>query len=144
MLGCYDLRLVNLLHQLDHWLLCASFQCWAKPRTQALPVSTVLASVVVVFESSWELSFSGLKRVGRLQALWSLSKYYGSPERRHFKEIMGIMAFLVVDSSLFCLRWSHIYGIVHSFTLSSGINQLYAFETRGPVPSYSNKESGPS
>lgn len=125
-------------------LIWANIQCLAKPKIQALPLSAGLASVVFFFVSSWELALSGLKTAGRLQALWSLSKYYGRPECRLFKEKMGIMAFLVVDSSLFCLRWSHICGIVHWSTLSSGVNQLYTSEISGTVTSYNNNESGPS
>lgn len=51
--------------------------------------------------------------------------------------------FPIVESSLFCLRWSNICGIVH-WSLSSGVNELYAFEISGTVPTYNNKESGPS
>lgn len=53
------------------------------------------------------------------------------------------MAFPVVDSRLFCSRRS-IYITVQGSTFSSDVNQLYAFEISGTVPSYNYKESGPS
>jgi len=54
--------------------------------------------------SFWELTLSGLKIAGKLQEFCSFSKYSGSPECRNFKEIIGIMVFIVVYSSLLCLR----------------------------------------
>ena len=119
-------------------LICVTLQCWAKPKIRALLLSTVLASVVIFFVSSCKLSFSGLKNSRKASDTLKSLKIFWKPWVQAFQRNNGD-TFLVVDSSLFCLRWSHSCGIVHWHTLSSDVNQLYALEIIWAVPSYTTK-----